>query len=195
MVPWERHTKSTAAANRPERGAPTRAPLLSTVAAVAVACSCCEKAVQADWVTLWSRKDVVICYECLDYLNSRRVRQLAIRGGLRPLQGYDPVFRVLDVERAVDHYQRLGFTTELHDATYAFAKWANLTIQLALDENPEAHMTSTLYIHVDDADKLAADWRKAGMEVVDPENEDYGKREGRHVDPDGNVIRFGGPPK
>ena len=56
-------------------------------------------------------------------------------------------------------------------------------------------MTSTIYIHVDDADELAADWRKAGMEVVDPENQDYGKREGRHADPDGNLIRFGGPPR
>jgi uncharacterized glyoxalase superfamily protein PhnB len=42
---------------------------------------------------------------------------------------------------------------------------------------------------------LASDWRKAGMEVVDPENQDYGKREGQHVDPDGNLIRFGGPPR
>ena len=79
--------------------------------------------------------------------------------------------------------------------SYAFAKWGNLVIHLARDEHPEAHMTSTLYIHVDDADEVAAAWRKAGMEVVGPENQDYGKREGRHVDPDGNVIRFGGPPR
>jgi hypothetical protein len=32
------------------------------------------------------------------------------------------------------------------------------------------------------------------MEVVDPENRDTA-REGRHVDPDGNVIRFSGPPR
>jgi len=158
-------------------------------------CSCCEKAVTTDWVNLWSHKDIVICYECLDYLNSRRLRQLAVHGGLKPLQAYDPVFKVLDVARAVDHYQRLGFATQLYDDTFAFAAWGNLTIQLERDESPEAHMTSTLYIHVDDADELAADWRKAGMAVVDPENQDYGKREGRHTDPDGNVIRFGGPPK
>jgi len=157
-------------------------------------CSCCEQTVQA-WVTMWSRDDIVICYDCLDYLNSRRVRQLAVLGGLSPLAGYDPVFSVLDVDRAVDHYQRLGFTTEYHDDTYAFAKWGNLVIHLARDEHPEAHMSSTLYIHVDDADEVAAAWRRAGMEVVDPENQDYGKREGRHVDPDGNVIRFGGPPR
>lgn len=56
-------------------------------------------------------------------------------------------------------------------------------------------MTGTLYLHLDEADELAADWRKAGMEVVGPENQDYGKREVSHVDPDGNLIRFGGPPR
>ena len=156
-------------------------------------CSCCEKTV-AGWVTLWSHNDIVICYECLDYLNGRRARQIAIHGGLKPLAGYDPVFSVLDVERAVDHYQRLGFTTDFHDETYAFAHWGDLVIHLAHDDHPEQHMTAVLYIHVDDADELAADWRRAGMEVVGPQNQDYGKREGRHVDPDGNVIRFGGPP-
>jgi catechol 2,3-dioxygenase-like lactoylglutathione lyase family enzyme len=160
----------------------------------AATCSCCENTVEA-WVTLWSHQDVLICYECLDYLNSRRDAQIAIRGGLKPLAGYDPVFSVLDVERAVDHYQRLGFTPEYHDTTYAFARWGNLVIHLALDEHPDAHMTSELYIHVDDADELAVAWRRAGMDLVEPANLDYGKREGRHVDPDGNTIRFGGPPR
>ena len=156
------------------------------------ACSCCEQGVQA-WVTLWSHPDIVICYQCLDYLNSRRDKQIAIHGGLKPLAGYDPVFSVVDVERAVDHYQRLGFTTDYHDDTYAFARWGNLVVHLAHDDHPEAHMTAVLYIHVDDADELADDWRKAGMDVVGPENQDYGKREGQQVDPDGNVIRFGRP--
>jgi hypothetical protein len=31
------------------------------------------------------------------------------------------------------------------------------------------------------------------MTVEGPRNEDYGKREGQHVDPDGNLIRFGSP--
>ena len=157
-------------------------------------CSCCEKAVDLDWVNLWSHKDIVICYECLDYLDSRRAKQLQIRGGLKPLAGYDPIFSVLDVDRAVDHYQRLGFTTDYHDETYAFAHWGSLCIHLARADEP-GHKTSVLYLHVDDADELAADWRKAGMEVVGPENEDYGKREGQHLDPDGNLIRFGGPPR
>jgi hypothetical protein len=81
-----------------------------------VKCSCCGETVRV-WVTLWSHKDIVICYECLDYLDGCRAKQIAIHGGLKPLAGYDPVFSVRDVERAVDHYQRLGFTTEYHDET------------------------------------------------------------------------------
>jgi uncharacterized glyoxalase superfamily protein PhnB len=50
-----------------------------------------------------------------------------------------------------------------------------------------------LYMHVDDADQLAAEWRKAGVTVSGPQDYDYGKREGFHVDPDGNELRFGSP--
>jgi uncharacterized glyoxalase superfamily protein PhnB len=50
-----------------------------------------------------------------------------------------------------------------------------------------------LYLHVDDADQLAAEWRKAGVPVTGPQDYDYGKREGSHLDPDGNKIRFGSP--
>jgi uncharacterized glyoxalase superfamily protein PhnB len=161
----------------------------------AAVCTCCGESFDQGWVTLWSRKDIVICYTCLDYLNSRRARQIAILDGLQPLAGFDPVFSVHDVQRAIDHYERLGFTTSRHDDSYAFANWGNLTIHLAHDEHPDAHTTSVLYIHVDDADEVAERWRKAGMEVQGPENQDYGKREGRHLDPDGNLIRFGGPPR
>ena len=76
----------------------------------ATKCSCCEQSVQV-WVTFWSHTDIVICYECIDYLNGRSAKQLAIHGGTKPLAGYHPVFSVRDIERAVDHYRRLGFTT------------------------------------------------------------------------------------
>lgn len=147
------------------------------------------------WVALWASQDRPICYECLDYLNSRRAQQIAIAGGLKSLAGHDPVFKVSNVERSTAHYRQLGFDIDSHDATYAFAKWGDLVIHLTLNESSEALMTSALYLHVDDADDLAAQWHAAGVDVVDPQNQDYGKREGRHVDPDGNVIRFGGPPR
>lgn len=107
--------------------------------------------------------------------------------------GTKPIFTVTDVQRAVEHYQRLGFSTSFHDETYAFAHCDNLTIHLAHRDDPASEGTAALYLHVDDAEELAAEWRRAGMQVAGPEDFDYGKREGWHVDPDGNKIRFGSP--
>jgi uncharacterized glyoxalase superfamily protein PhnB len=106
--------------------------------------------------------------------------------------GFEPCFRVLDVDRAVAHYQRLGFNTDYHDETYAFAHRDHLTIHLAHDDDP-THRAAMLYIQVDDAEALAAQWREAGVDVTGPVDYDYGKREGTHTDPDGNLIRFGSP--
>jgi catechol 2,3-dioxygenase-like lactoylglutathione lyase family enzyme len=158
----------------------------------AAVCACCGESFEQGWVTLWCHQDIVICYTCLDYLNGQRARQIAIAGGVQPPEGFDPVFRVRDLARAIGHYERLGFSTSRHDDDYAFATWSDLVIHLAQDENPAP---STLYIHVADADEVARRWREAGLEVDGPQNQDYGKREGHHTDPDGNLLRFGGPPR
>ena len=153
-------------------------------------CSCCDLE-KPHVVALHCHPDISLCSDCLDWLVHRRDKQAALAGPTR-IVNEDPVFLVSDVARAKDHYVKLGFATDDHDETYAFALRDDLTIHLAqADGRPIA---GHVYLHVTDADELAADWRKAGMEVVDPENQEYGKREGRHVDPDGNVIRFGGPP-
>lgn len=165
------------------------------------ACGCCEQPLTGEFIRLWPRTNIRVCYECLDWMNSQRDLQIERSGGGQvQVIGHEPVFRVADVALAVEHYQRLGFKTEYHDQTYAFASLGRLTLHLAQDAgegwpgyHPEHHMTSVLYIHVEDADRLAADWRAAGMTVEGPHNEDYGKREGQHVDPDGNLIRFGSP--
>ena len=76
-----------------------------------VTCSCCGIVPERGWVNLLSHRDIVICYDCLDWLNTRRARQVAAAGGGAPIIGFDPAFSVADVARAVDHYQRLGFRT------------------------------------------------------------------------------------
>ncbi len=48
-------------------------------------------------------------------------------------------------------------------------------------------------MYVDDTDQLAEEWRGAGVEFTGPTDFEYGKREGSHTDPDGNLIRFGSP--
>jgi uncharacterized glyoxalase superfamily protein PhnB len=45
----------------------------------------------------------------------------------------------------------------------------------------------------DDADALAEEWTGAGVDFVAPRDVEWGKREGSHEDPDGNLIRFGSP--
>jgi hypothetical protein len=144
-------------------------------------------------VHLLSHSDVAICYRCLDWLNTRRARQVAAHGGWTAV-GLEPIFTVVDVERSVNHYQRLGFETSHHDKTYAFAhRGDNLTIHPAQADGDAGPKVGSLYLHVDDADQLADEWRKAGLGVVGPEGYAYRKREGSHTDPDGNLIRFGSP--
>jgi catechol 2,3-dioxygenase-like lactoylglutathione lyase family enzyme len=106
--------------------------------------------------------------------------------------GYEPRVAVADVARAVEHYRKLGLEISFHDDTYAFAHRDRLTVHLAQADESESGQ-STIYLHVDDAARLAADWRAAGFEVEGTEDTDYRKREGSHRDPDGNLLRFGSP--
>jgi catechol 2,3-dioxygenase-like lactoylglutathione lyase family enzyme len=106
----------------------------------------------------------------------------------------EPIFVVSDVTRAVAHYEQLGFSTSHHDEGYAFAHRNELTIHLAgPGVDPERVGCGSIYMHVDDADALAEEWRGAGIDFVEPQDFEYGKREGSHEDPDGNLIRFGSP--
>lgn len=110
------------------------------------------------------------------------------------VRGYEPIFTVTDVAASRAHYELLGFTTSEHDESYAFAHWDNLTIHLCEPEEADDIVgAGALYLHLDDADAVAEQWRAAGASVIGPEDFDYGKREGSHVDPDGNLIRFGSP--
>jgi hypothetical protein len=106
----------------------------------------------------------------------------------------EPIFVVSDVARAVAHFEQLGFTSSYHDEGYAFAHRNELTIHLAGPGVDSGRVgRGVIYMHVDDADALAEEWRNAGIEFIEPQDFDYGKREGSHQDPDGNRIRFGSP--
>jgi catechol 2,3-dioxygenase-like lactoylglutathione lyase family enzyme len=101
---------------------------------------------------------------------------------------------VADVARSVAWFERAGFEVSFHDDTYAFAhRERDLTIHLAQAGGVDVPGHGSLYIHCQDADRVAEEWRQAEIEVDGPRNVDYGKREGSITDPDGNVIRFGSP--
>lgn len=112
------------------------------------------------------------------------------------LRRLSPVFPVSDLERAVEHYRRLGFTVRLYDGpdAYAFAERDGIEIHLArVDDLEPSKNMSAVYLYVDDADALYAEWSRAGIEgrVVAPTDTSYGLREGACLDRDANLIRFG----
>lgn len=160
---------------------------------VAVTCSCCAMSVDW-WVRLRSHPDLPICHECLAGLNGQRDGQLQLMTGHWFVTGVEPIFKVADVARSVAWFKRAGFETSFHDDTHAFAhRDRDLTIHLARAEGGEAPGSGLVYLHCQNADRAAEDWRQSGIEVNGPVDEDYGKREGSVTDPDGNLIRFGSP--
>ncbi len=104
-----------------------------------------------------------------------------------------PIFPVSDLPRALAHYAALGCEVSAHDEGYGFAALAGIELHLVVTEGHDPLRTAAAaYLHVPDADALAARW--AGVErTTAPVDTDYGLREGAHVDPDGNLLRFGSP--
>jgi hypothetical protein len=158
-----------------------------------VRCCCCSMPVEW-WVRLRSHPDLPICHDCLTGLNGQRDGQLQLITGKWVVTGFEPIFKVANVARSVAWFARAGFQTSFHDDSYAFAhRDRDLTVHLAQVTGDDLPGQGGLYIHCREADRVAEEWRQAGIEVDGPRDEDYGKREGSITDPDGNVIRFGSP--
>jgi len=106
-----------------------------------------------------------------------------------------PILPVRDVDAALAFYDRLGFTTLAYEGGgYGFATRDRAEIHLGAAPGGEGPADQhSAYLFVDDADALAREWQAAGVEVVPPERTPWGMHEGRVVDPDGNVLRFGSP--
>jgi len=110
-----------------------------------------------------------------------------------------PVFVTQDLARALAHYERLGFTVQAYDAGdyYGYASRDGVEIHLAkVDSIDRSTNTCCTYLWVDDASALHDEWAAARVEgrLHAPVATAYGLDEGAHVDPDGNLIRFGSPP-
>ena len=109
------------------------------------------------------------------------------------------MFVTADLIGALTHYERLGFAVEAYDNGdyYGYACRDGIELHIAKVDglDPRAN-TSCAYIWVDDAAALHEEWAAAGVggRLHAPKPTPYGLSEGAHVDPDGNLIRFGSPP-
>jgi hypothetical protein len=111
------------------------------------------------------------------------------------LSALAPVLPVRDLAIALGHYSRLGFSVRAYEGGgYGYAERDGLNLHLAVVAGLDpATTTSAVYVYVDDADLLHAEWRSSGVsgQFFAPHDTEYGLREGAHVDRDGNLIRFG----
>jgi len=115
-----------------------------------------------------------------------------------PFRRSAPVFATTDLSRALRHYERLGFSVRAYDDAdyYGYAVRDGIEIHLAkVDRLDPATTTACMYLWVDDAAALHREWEAAGVDgrLHPPTATAYGLDEGAHVDPDGNLIRFGSP--
>jgi Ser/Thr protein kinase RdoA (MazF antagonist) len=121
-------------------------------------------------------------------------------GGAPPnrFSSFSPVFPVRDLRRALAHYASLGFEVEPYAGDgYGFAERDKVSLHLSLEEEHGAEAdhrhVGTAYLYVEDADALYDEWARPGVGGLTRRVGDtpYKLREGSHVDPDGNLIRFG----
>ncbi len=115
----------------------------------------------------------------------------------RQFRHFSPIFPVRSLADALAHYSALGFNT-LADADgdgYGFANRDGTGLHLAADPEHDPSRHGSTYLYVADADALYREWSQPdiGGRTLPVGPTDYKMREGSHIDPDGNVIRFGSP--
>jgi DNA-binding MarR family transcriptional regulator len=122
----------------------------------------------------------------------------------RQFRSFSPIFGVSDLPAALAHYASLGFKTIAYEDgdEYGFANRDGTSLHLAVhhdhgDDGPADHVHdgATAYLYVADADELYEEWTRPGIggQTGPVHPTPYGLREGAHIDPDGNLIRFGSP--
>jgi DNA-binding MarR family transcriptional regulator len=118
----------------------------------------------------------------------------------RQLRSFAPIFPVKDLTAALAHYSSLGFATIAYEGgdEYGFANRDGVELHLGVDRH-EGHdhdghgHGGVAYLHVTDADALYEEWTRPGIggSTSPVHDTPYKIREGVHIDPDGNMIRFG----
>jgi hypothetical protein len=150
-----------------------------------------EQRVSAEQVTAMRAALVALA----DIKLSARATGSARRRDKRQLQRFSPIFPVRDLAPALAHYADLGFRTFAYEGGdgYGFADRDGIGLHLEAGSGHDPGHGGSAYLYVRDADALYEEWTLPGVPgTTNPVGTMiYNMREGSHVDPDGNLIRFG----
>ena len=99
-----------------------------------------------------------------------------------------------DVTAAVNYYKNvLGFSINYQQADIGVMDRDAVRVLLVARTDRHTGIGST-YVYVDDADALYAECRAKGAVIMgEPVSHEWGLRDFRVVDPEGNTITFGQP--
>jgi catechol 2,3-dioxygenase-like lactoylglutathione lyase family enzyme len=134
-------------------------------------------------------------------MESQSARQIP----LGRLLSVAPGLPTTDMVRTLEHYRHLGFTFKADGAPltaktavaagFAIAERDGVELHFAVKPEHDPARTATwVYVRVEDADELSAEFDAAGAgQGRAPRDTDYGMRELAHIDPDGNLLLFGSP--
>jgi DNA-binding MarR family transcriptional regulator len=148
-----------------------------------------------------SREQIVAMRSVLTAMTEIKATAIAAgaarRRRARDLRSFSPIFPVRDLDAGLAHYAMLGFDTLAYDHgdEYGFADRDGVGLHLAAISEPHFTGPGSAYLYVRDADELYEEWSRPGVagQTHPVEPTPYKLREGSHVDPDGNLIRFGSP--
>ncbi len=112
-----------------------------------------------------------------------------------------PGIPTTDMARTIEHYQRLGFAFSAPgaavppaEAGFAIGERDGVALYFTLKPDHDPGRTATrVYISVEDADELSAEFAASGVGQGTPRDTDDKTRELAHVDPDNNLLLFGSP--
>jgi hypothetical protein len=106
-----------------------------------------------------------------------------------------PIMPTTDVARTEVHYGQLGFAVHRYSDDFVMTKRDDIELFFSLSPDHDPKRTAAcIYVRVDDADALHAEWQAAGIPGLrDVHDTDYKTRELPYIDPDGNLILFGSP--
>lgn len=103
-----------------------------------------------------------------------------------------PVFTAPDVPAWLAHYRALGFAVQHGDDGTGVALRDGLVLRVVADPDAQPASRGLVLAVVDDPDELAREWSAVPGGRTTASGGD-GPRRWTHVDPAGNVLRFGAP--